>query len=349
LEIWGEAAQSLRRRKLFSDFTPMMRTSMKTRTALALFGMICAASAASAAETGVYPPWQGGANDDAPNKGFEFTVPEVDNLPDFHGNPMTARLVLYVGGNYYFAMAPLVKAFEAKHPEYKGHIYYETIPPGMLVKQIEAKGTITSGNMTWTVPADAYFAGLRKIEALIKQGLLEGPAVPYVTNQLTIMVPKDNPAHIQGLADLGRKEVKLAMPNPEYERIARQIRLALEKAGGKTLADTVYEQKVKDGTTYLTHIHHRETPLWLMLGRADAGVTWKSEAVFQEQAGHPITDIPIPPEQNVTAIYAGAVVKGAPHPQAARAWLDFIRSPDALAIFEHYGFAPYKGGEKKAD
>jgi molybdate transport system substrate-binding protein len=319
---------------------------MKTKTALALFGLICAASAASAAENGVYPPWQGGANDDAPERGFVFTVPEVDNLPDFHGNPMTARLVLYVGGNYYFAMAPLVKAFEAKHPEYKGHIYYETIPPGMLVKQIEAKGTITSGNMTWTVPADAYFAGLRKIEALIKQGLLEGPAVPYVTNQLTIMVPKDNPAHIQGLADLGRKEVRLAMPNPEYEGIARQIKLALEKAGGPELAKTVYEQKVQDGTTLLTHIHHRETPLWLMLGRAEAGVTWKSEAVFQEQAGHPITDVPIPPEQNVTAIYAGAVVKGAPHPQAARAWLDFIRSPDALAIFERYGFAPYQGGKK---
>jgi molybdate transport system substrate-binding protein len=34
-------------------------------------------------------------------------------------------------------------------------------------------------------------------------------------------------------------------------------------------------------------------------------------------------------------------VKGAPHPEAARAWLAFIRSPAALAIFERYGFKPY--------
>lgn len=296
---------------------------------------------ASAAET-LYPPWQHGANDDALKRGFEFTVPEVDNLADFHGDPMTAKLSLYVGGNYFFAMAPLVAAFETAHPEFKGRIYYETIPPGMLVKQIEAGGTITSGNMTWTVPADAYFAGFKKVQALIKDGILVGPAVPYATNQLAIMVPKGNPGHITGLADLGRDGVRLVMPNPEYEGIARQIKAALEKAGGPALAERVYGAKVADGTTLLTHIHHRETPLWLMEGKAVAGVTWQSEAMFQEQAGHPITTIAIPPAENVTAIYAGAAVKGAPHPDAARIWLAFIRSPAALAIFARYGFKPYQ-------
>ena len=93
----------------------------------------------------------------------------------------------------------------------------------------------------------------------------------------------------------------------------------------------------------MTHIHHRQTPLYLMLGRADAGVTWQSEAIFQEEAGHPISHVDIPDEQNTTAIYAGAVVAGAPHPDAARLWIDFIRSPDGLKIFEHYGFKPYRG------
>jgi hypothetical protein len=53
-------------------------------------------------------------------RGFEFTVPEVDVLADFHGDPFNAKLVLYVGGNYFFAMAPLVEAFEAHHPELQG-------------------------------------------------------------------------------------------------------------------------------------------------------------------------------------------------------------------------------------
>ncbi|MDE1905247.1 MAG: substrate-binding domain-containing protein [Rhodospirillales bacterium] len=291
----------------------------------------------------IFPPWQHGKNNDAINKGFEFSVPEVDDMADFHGDLTDPKLVLYVGGNYYFAMAPLVEAFEAQNPTYKGRIFYVTIPPGMLVTAMKAGGTFTSGNMTFTAKADAYFAGLKKVKALINAGILTGPAIPYVTNDLTIMVPKGNPAHITGLADLGRPGLRLVMPNPAYEGIARQIEMSLKKAGGDELERQVYDIGVKNGTTILTHIHHRQTPLFLMQGLADAGITWKSEAIFQEQAGHPITDVSIPAADNTTAIYAGAMVKGATHPGAAKAWLAFIHSSAALNIFEDYGFSPYKG------
>ncbi|HEX4172907.1 MAG TPA: substrate-binding domain-containing protein [Acetobacteraceae bacterium] len=300
-------------------------------------------AAPPAPQTEVFPPWQHGENNDAINRGFDFTVPEVDDLADLHGSPADAKLVLYVGGNYYFAMAPLVRAFEAAHPEYRGRLYWETIPPGLLVRQMQAGGTISVGNMTWTATPDAYLAGLAKVNGLIDQGLLTGPAVPYVTNDLTIMVPKANPAHITGLGDLGKPGLRLAMPNPEFEGIARQIEASLKKAGGQALADAVYKTKVADGSTVLTHIHHRQTPLFLMQGRAEAGVTWQSEAVFQEQAGHPIAHVDIPASQNTTAIYAGAMVKDAAHAEAAKLWLSFIHSPQALTIFEHYGFKPYAG------
>jgi molybdate transport system substrate-binding protein len=291
----------------------------------------------------VFPPWQHGENNDALDRGFEFTVPEVDDMADFHGDLTDPKLVLYVGGNYFFAMAPLVKAFERENPAYKGKLFWETIPPGLLVKQIKAGGTVTSGNMTFTVKPDAYFAGLAKVKMLIEDGTLEGPAVPYVTNTLTIMVPKGNPAHVQSLADLGRPDIKLVMPNPAFEGIVRQIKMSLAKVGGESLATAVYDTKVKDGSTILTHIHHRQTPLFLMQGIAQAGVTWQSEAKFQEQVGHPIENVDIPPNDNATAIYAGAMVKGAAHPNAAKAWLTFIHSPTAIKIFEGYGFKAYAG------
>jgi ABC-type sulfate transport system substrate-binding protein len=249
--------------------------------------------------------------------------------------------VLYVGGNYFFAMAPLVAAFEQQHPEFKGRIYWETLPPGLLEKQIKAGGTVTSGNMTWTAKPDAYLAGLRKVQGLIDQGMLTGPAVPYVTNSLTIMVPAGNPGHVKDLSDLARPGLQLVMPNPEFEGVARQIEASLKKAGGDALATTVYKTKVADGDTILTQIHHRQTPLFLMQGRAKAGVTWQSEAIFQQQIGHPISHVDIPSAQNTTAIYAGAEVKGAAHPEAARLWLSFIHSPTALSIFESYGFKPF--------
>ena len=292
-------------------------------------------------EENTLPPWQGGTNNDATDRGLLFTIPEIDVLADFHGDLTDPKLVLFFGGNYFFATKDLVLAFEASHPQFKGRIFWETIPPGRLIEQIEKGGHITVGNMTWTAKADVYFGGLKKVKENIDNGILVGPAVPYVTNNLTIMVAKGNPDHITGLADLGKASVRLAMPNPAYEGIGRQIKAALANAGGDALVRAVYETKVKDGSTYLTLIHHRQTPLAIMQGCADAGVTWQSEAAFQEQVGNPIEHVAIPDNVNVTATYAGAQVKGAPHPEAAQAWLDFIHSPDALKIFERYGFKPY--------
>ncbi len=80
-----------------------------------------------------------------------------------------------------------------------------------------------------------------------------------------------------------------------------------------------------------------------MRGTVQAGVTWQSEAMFQEQAGHPIEAVDIPPAQNTTAIYAAAAVRGASHPEAGRRWLEFIHSLESLKIFERYGFQAYTG------
>lgn len=288
----------------------------------------------------LYPPWSHGNNDSAVHKGLDFTIPEVDSMADFHGSINDPKLVIYVGGNYYFAMAPLVRAFEAEHPALRGKIFYVTIPPGLLIKAMKMGNTFTSGNMTFTVSPDVYAAGLKKVQEQIATGRLLAPAVPYVTNDLAIMVPKGNPAHIVGLADLGKPGVRLVMPNPAWEGVARQIKASLIKAGGPELEKRVYDVKVKSGETILTHIHHRQTPLFLMQGLADAGVAWKSEAIFQEQAGHPISHVNIPARYNTTAIYAAALVKQAPHPRAGRLWIEFLRSPSALKIFERYGFKP---------
>jgi len=288
-----------------------------------------------------FPPWQAGANNPSLDRGLEFTVPEADNLADFHGDLSAAKLILYVGGNYFFAMAPLVAAFEEAHPDLKGGIYYETIPPGLLARQLKAGGRITVGNMTWMAKPDAYFAGKLAVQRLIDQGDLVGPPTIYATNQLAIMVPKGNPAQVKTLSDLGRPEIRLAMSNPEFEGVARQIKAALAKAGGDDLVKSVYETKVKDGSTLLTRMHHRQTPVWLMQGRGQAGVTWRSETIFQEQRGLATERVDIPPEQNVTGIYSGAVVKDAAHANEARAWLEFLKSKQAQAIFARYGFGRY--------
>lgn len=286
----------------------------------------------------MYPPWQHGKNSDASDRGLDFTVAPVDVLADFHGSLDHPELVLYASGNYFFALGLLVKAFEEAYPRYRGRIFYETLPPGMLLKQLDAGGTISSGNMTWTVKPDVYMVELAATRELVRSGRLVAPVVTFATNDLTIMVPAGNPAGVRSLADLGRAGLALAMPNPEFEGVARQIRASLVKAGGEGLAEAVYGKKVRDGDTVLTRIHHRQTPLFLMQHLAEAGVTWKSEAIFQEEIGNPISHVDIPPELNTLANYSAAMVAAAPHPEAARIWLDFIVTEAAFKAFAPYGF-----------
>jgi ABC-type molybdate transport system substrate-binding protein len=291
-----------------------------------------------AAAEAQFPPWQNGRNNDVVDRGLEFTVPPADSMADFHGSLNDPALVLYASGNYFFGMAGMVRAFGEAYPAYRGRVFYETLPPGLLLKQMEAGGTVTSGNLTFTVKPDVMMAEQRASEDWVKDGRLAAPVVSFATNDLTIMVPAGNPAGVVGLADLARPDLAVIMPNPAFEGVARQIRASLVKAGGETLAASVYDRKVAAGTTVLTRIHHRQTPLWLMQGLGQAGVTWRSEAIFQEQSGHPIGHVDIPAEQNTRAIYSGAVVAGAAHVEAAKAWLAFIRSDAAFAALAPYGF-----------
>jgi ABC-type molybdate transport system substrate-binding protein len=305
--------------------------------------VLAAAIAATAASllSQSTPPWSEGKNDPAADQGFVFQVPDVDNVPDLHGNPEDAKLVLFIGGNQFFVLPELVTAFENKHPELHGHIFYETLPPGILRKQMASNNTLTLGNFTLRVRPDVYEAGARVLADMEHQNLVEKP-IPYATNDLAIMVSASNPKQVHSLHDLGASDIRLSMPNPEWEGIARQIGDALRKAGDEALFHTVYEVKVQNGSTFLTQIHHRQTPMRIMRGDSDAGVTWSSEVRFQEKIGNSITGINIPRDQNITAMYSAAVLRNAPHAEAARAWVAFLSSPEAQAVYRNYGFGSPK-------
>ncbi|MHB1699777.1 MAG: substrate-binding domain-containing protein [Acidobacteriaceae bacterium] len=283
------------------------------------------------------PPWSNGANNPATSKGYEFHVPDVDNIPDLHGNPADAKLVLFIGGNQFFVLPQLIEGFVKLHPELAGRIFYETLPPGILRKQIAANNTLTLGNLTLQVKPDVYEAGARVLRAMEEQKQVTN-VTEYATNALAIMVPAGNPKHIASLNDLGRSDVRLSMPNPEWEGVANQIAAALRKAGGDKLYQQVYQEKVASGSTVLTEIHHRQTPMRIMEGKADAGVTWASEVRFQKKVGNPITGVEIPDAQNSTAIYAGGMMVDAPHPEAAAQWLAYLKTPEAQAIYHQFGF-----------
>ena len=275
------------------------------------------------------PPWN-----TPPQSAVLFTIPGVDNVPDLYGDVNDPDLVIFFAGNQFMCIDDLVAAFKKQHPQIK-RIFAETLPPGILAKQIEG-GSITVGNLKITLRPDIYTAGKSRIEEMM-QYLTD--TATYAFNKLAIMVRQGNPGNILSLKDLGKRNVRLSMPNPAWEGIATRIEAAYVKAGGTALQHTIMVDKVRDSTTFLTHIHHRESPMRLLYNQSDAAPVWYSEAWYQQMIHHPLQLVSIPENENIRAVYVAGVLKNAPHLAAAKDFMRFLQSDEAKNIYKKYGFS----------
>ncbi|GLQ98608.1 substrate-binding domain-containing protein [Dyella mobilis] len=310
------------------------RTNRRWLHALLAGMLVAACGSASAGQTDYLPPWN-----PPPTGGVSFAVPPFDAIADLHGDIVDPQLTVFFAGNQFMVVHDLVEAFKQSHPQYQ-RIYVETLPPGILAKQIET-GSLVMGNLRIALKPDIFTTGKGSVAQLQKQHGWFAETADYARNPLAILVAKGNPKHVQGLKDLGRDDVRVSMPNPQWEGIAKQIEASYRKAGGDALDHAVMDAKVKDGSTYLTRIHHRESPLRVLQGDSDAAPVWSTEAYFQQQVLHrPVETVAIPAEQNVTATYTAARMKDAPHAQAAKDFLAFMTSAPAQAIYRKYGFQP---------
>ena len=298
-----------------------------------MLAFACAAHAAGQGRTDYLPPWN------PRPEGMQFSVPPFDAIADLHGDVVDPQLTVFFAGNQFMVVHDLVAAFKQAHPEYR-RVFVETLPPGILARQIEG-GVLVMGNLRITLKPDVYTAGKGAIADNQQKHGWFADTYDYARNPLAILVAKGNPKHITGLADLGRADVRVSMPNPAWEGIARQIEAGYRKAGGDALDHAIMDSKVKDGSTFLTRIHHRQSPLRVLQGESDAAPVWSTEAYFQQQIlHHPVETVEIPAAQNVTATYTAARMKDAPHEQAAKDFLAFMQSPAAQAVYRKYGFLP---------
>ncbi|MGH8282522.1 MAG: molybdate ABC transporter substrate-binding protein [Gammaproteobacteria bacterium] len=280
------------------------------------------------------PPWN-----PPPQNGKRFTIPEIDIVSDLHGDVVNPQLTVFFAGNQFMVLHDLVQAFQKQHPQYQ-RVFVETLPPGILADQIR-QGALIMGNLRIALKPDIYTAGHKRILELQQNDHWFTTTEDYARNRLALMVYRDNPKHITGLKDLGGADVRVSMPNPKWEGIARAIENLYHKAGGEPLVHEIMQVKAKNGSTYLTQIHHRQTPLRILRGESDVGPVWYTEAYFQEHILHnPISTVNLPAQDNMQVTYTAGLMKDAPHPQAAREFLQFLTSPAAQAIYRHYGFLP---------
>lgn len=255
----------------------------------------------------------------------------------------SADLVLFMAGNQFMVMDELVQNFQKEYPNIK-NIFYETLPPGLELKQILAGGAFF-GDRVITVAPDIYASVNKKgMLALEEAGRIQPGAYHlYLHNRLTLMLAEGNPAGIKTVTDLARDDVRISQPDPENEDIAFHIINMYRQAGGDPLVRRIMEEKRAEATTILTIVHHRETPLRLEKKTVDAGPVWATETVHARSTGLAF-DVVEPGEeldQRHAINYYICRLNDAPHPDNARRFLEFIRSSPAREIYRKHGFLPH--------
>lgn len=230
-----------------------------------------------------------------------------------------------------FAAASLTDAFnqiksdvEAANPNVKLTISYAGSPT--LRTQL-AQGA----------RADVFAsADMANMDGARADGAIEGLPSIFAHNKLTVVLPAGKPK-IATLQDLAKPGMKIvielpAVPAGAYSRQALD-KMSKDPAFGsdfsaKVLANVVSQEP--DVKSVLSRIQ---------LGEADAGMLYVSD-VGTPAVKDKVKTIAIPDQFNVVADYPLAVVKDAPNPAAARAFITYVLSPPGQAALERNGLVP---------
>ncbi len=171
-------------------------------------------------------------------------------------------------------------------------------------------------------PVDVFAAADQpNMQKLIDGGLVAGSPQVFATNRLQIVVQGGNPKSINGLQDLARPGLVLVLCGPTVP-CGRYAAQALQKAGVH-VAPASQEADVKAVVSKVA------------LGEADAGIVYVTDITA---GGKAVQGISIPDDQNVLASYPIAVLTAARDRGAARAFVDFILSPNGQRILASFGF-----------
>jgi molybdate transport system substrate-binding protein len=245
-------------------------------------------------------------------------IAETTALPDEADGPLTV-----------FAAASLTDAFEAlaqvwavRHPELPLTLSFDA--SSALRAQVEL-----------AAPADVFVsADLRNAELLVEGCLAPGPVTPFAGNELVLVVPLDDPAHIESPADLARAGVRIVAAAPEvpitgYASIVVQNLASLE-GYPEGYVDAVTANVVSEEDNV------RAVLTKIELGEGDAAIVYTTDARTSEG----VRSLPLPEEANVAAAYGAVRIIDSDQPRAAESFLDFLTGAEAQAVLADFGFVP---------
>jgi accessory colonization factor AcfC len=267
-----------------------------------------------------------------------FEVPLANYLLDFHGNPETADLIMFMAGSQYMVFPELVRAYLRYNPKVR-QVFYVTTPPGVLVNAMDSKRLVLGNfwldlNQTWP---DVFLTGGKQLRALMQKNYAQGYYLYAKMRGVGLLVRKGNPLGVTSARDLARPGVRVAITSPQREPDGFAIYgpVIENQAGPETLKEIL----ARPSTTHPIAVHHREIPQMIFDGRADVAPMFFHfgkylTTVFPET----FEFVRLPDAGNVFGQQGMTPVNGGKHREAAERWLDFMRTDEARQIYEKHGF-----------
>jgi molybdate transport system substrate-binding protein len=195
----------------------------------------------------------------------------------------------------------------------------------------------SSGNLTTQIqngaPFDVFFSADESYPAqLIENNLADKTTLyRYAIGRLVLWVPNDVPVDVQKLGIqclLDPAVKKVAIANPAHAPYGRAAEAALKKIG-------VYDQVAPK---LVLGENISQTAQFVESGNAQAGMLALSHALSpnMKDKGHYWI---VPVDAYPTLNQAAVVLSKSKQQDAARKFLDFVRSPEAAALLKNYGFS----------
>jgi molybdate transport system substrate-binding protein len=236
---------------------------------------------------------------------MDLTLPLFDMLEDIWGN--INGLKMSFAGNQWFVSKDLISLLNSKG--YK--IYLETIPPGIVRKRAEGE-PLKIGNLEISFKPEIV-----SLPPAMLEGLNIKEKFDYVENEIVIVYTKNE---IKDWCEVLGKRV--AIPNPKTEGIGKNFMELYEENCGN------YEELANSGV-YITMVHHREIPHMLKLGDIEAGIMWKTEALYW---GFKYSI----PHRNKISKLSFALLENST--EKAKEVYEILKSNEVKSIYEKYGF-----------
>ena len=188
----------------------------------------------------------------------------------------------------------------------------------------------STGNLTTQIENGAPFdilaaANVAFVDRLAEQGLIIPDTQQlYAQGRIVLVVNRESGLQADGLDDLTDPAItRIAVANPEHAPYGQAAREAMQSAG---VWDEV-EDKLVLGENVA------QTLQFVQTGDAPAGIVALSIADVPE-----VTGTLLSAELHEPINQALAVIRTTPHEEAARAFIDFVNSPEGREIMKRHGF-----------